>query len=166
MTITIKDVANLILSFDIGYFCAQDSEDGESFCIMDYYMNSGRYTTGNKFRMTIFKDKVEIFYFPTLNITIPLQNETEFQELIGLYIDFKNKVEEYLTNVIKDMIKVKSNHKNPFDGYEAFLDLIRENERAQQRRQHEPRGQGFAWAPMPNLDIPNQPIGEDIIEDH
>lgn len=164
MTITIKDVANLILSFDIVYFCAQDSEDGESFCIMDYYMNSGRYTTGNKFRMTIFKDKVKIFYFPTLNITIQLQNETEFQELIGLYIDFKNRVEEYLTNVVKDMIKVKSNHKNPFDGYEAFINQVRENERAEQQRRREQRNpRPFAWAPMPDLDIPDPPM-EDIEE--
>lgn len=163
MTITIKDVANLILSFDIVYFCAQDSEDGESFCIMDYYMNSGRYTTGNKFRMTIFKDKVEIFYFPTLNITIPLQNETEFQELIGLYIDFKNRVEEYLTNIVKDMIKVKSNHKNPFDGYEAFINQVRENERAQQQRQREQRLGRLFMDEVARGDIPDIP---DIVDQH
>lgn len=136
--LTIKDVANLILSFNEMYYFAQDSDDGKSFCIMDYLSIDGIYCTGNRLKMTISKDKVEIFYFPSLNIVVPIANENEFQELIGLYLDFKNKVEIYLLANIKRLITNKINHKNPYNGYEVFMDMVRnlhgDGQREQPRR--------------------------------
>lgn len=123
--LNIKDIANLILSLNEMYYFAQDSDDGESFCIMDYVSRDGFYCTGNKLKMTISKDKIEIFYFPSLNITVPIANENEFQELVGLYLDFKNKVEKFLLGNIRNLIVNKINHKNPYDGYEVFMNMVR-----------------------------------------
>ena len=152
VTLTVENIANLILSLNEAYYCAVDSEDNESFCIMDYCVDKGAYTVGNKFKMTISKLYVDIFYFPTLNIRVALQNETEFQELISLYIDFRNKVQDFLFDSLKGIIKVKSNHKNPFGSYEEFLRQILDDQMNNAQRRREVIRDGLD---IPNIEIVN-----------
>lgn len=159
--LTIKDIANLILSFNEMYYFAQDSDDGESFCIMDYVSRDEFYCTGNKLKMTISKDKIEIFYFPSLNIVVPIENENEFQELVSLYLDFKNKVEKFLLGNLKNLITNKINHKNPYNGNDVFMEIIRDlhdgidRMHDQQRRAHRRGAEGVAPEPVPEPMIEN-----------
>lgn len=137
----ISDIANLILSLSPGSFCTKevtDKDGNTTYYIMDYVANSSKMNcTGTRLRITIFKDKIELFYFPTLHMEIPINTETEYHEILGLYFDFSQRVEDYLTCVIRDMIQVKTNHKNPWEGYDVFMEQQREAERvnANRRRQ-------------------------------
>lgn len=127
---TIEDVANLILSLKEMDYCALESdEEQHKFEICDYYLAGGRCAIGTKFRLTIYNDRVNIFYYPTLNISLSFKNESEFHEILSLYLDFKNKVKEYLINNLKTMIRFTDSHKNPFLGHEVFMDQVRANAR-------------------------------------
>lgn len=157
----ISDIANLILSLSAGGFCAKevtDKDGNTTYYIMDYVANSSKINcTGTRFRITIFNDKIELFHFPTLRVEIPISTETEYQEILGLYLDFSQRVEDYLTRVVKDMIQVKTNHKNPWDGFEVFMEQQREAERANANRRRwqqihfEP-----AEVPLPDQDQQNE----------
>lgn len=124
MNFEIKDVANLILSLSELNYCTDETKDGDNtvFLIMNY-TNSLNGTTccGNRLKIKIFKDKVEIFYFPTLNIVTPIKDETEYQELVSLYLDFKEKVNKYLIECVKSLIsKTVDNYKNAWMSFEDF----------------------------------------------
>lgn len=119
----VTDIANLIASLDPAYYCVNEiqSDNEIIFNIVDYLIRvDSEGIMGQRFKMTIHKDRIEIFVFPTLNIRIEIANESEFQEILSLYLDFKTKVEDYLYAKLKKMIVVKSNHKNPWD---MFQDL-------------------------------------------
>ena len=120
----IKDVANLILSLSELNYCTNETKDGDNtvFLIMNYVNSpSGATCCGNKLKIKIFKDKVEIFYFPTLNIVISIKDETEYQELVSLYLDFKEKVNKYLVECVKSLIsKTIDNYKNAWMSFEDF----------------------------------------------
>lgn len=124
MNFEIKDVANLILSLSELNYCTDETKDGDDtvFLIMNY-TNSLNGTTccGNRLKIKIFKDKVEIFYFPTLNIVTSIKDETEYQELVSLYLDFKEKVNKYLIECVKSLIsKTVDNYKNAWMSFEDF----------------------------------------------
>lgn len=118
----IKDVANLILSLSELNYCTNETKDGDDtvFLIMNYTNSpSGATCCGNKLKIKIFKNKVEIFYFPTLNIVISIKDETEYQELVSLYLDFKEKVNKYLVECVKSLIsKTIDNYKNAWTAFE------------------------------------------------
>lgn len=120
----IKDVANLILSLSELNYCTDETKDGDDivFLIMNYNNSlNGATCCGNRLKIKIFKNKVEIFYFPTLNIVIPIKGETEYQELISLYLDFKEKVNNYLIECVKSLIsKTIDNYKNAWMAFEDF----------------------------------------------
>lgn len=124
--ITIEDVANIILSLEAVSYCTLEPNSEErKFEIADYYMANGRCCIGNKFKLTILEDRVHIFHYPTLNVSIPFKDNSEFHEILSIYLDFKQKVEDYLISCLKCMITKKDNHKNPFLGFEAYLQQIR-----------------------------------------
>ena len=132
---TIEDVANLILSLKTFEYCTLEPDEEQcKFEICDYYMVNGRCAIGQKFRLTIYEDRVNIFYYPTLNISISFKNESEFHEILSLYLDFKNQAEKYLLDNLRSMIRVTNNHKNPFLGQEVFMDQVRLNHDARPRR--------------------------------
>lgn len=132
---TIEDVAGLILSLGTNDYCAlEPNEEQHKFEICDYCIVSGKFSIGNRFRLTIYKDKVDIFYYPTLNISLQFKDESEFHEILSLYLDFKDEVKKYLISDLKSMIRVNSNHKNPFFGHEVFMDQVRVNQNARRRR--------------------------------
>lgn len=125
MKFEIKDVANLILSLPPEYYCTEevDSEDEHIYKIIDYFVRRGEPSMkGTNFTMTIHKDRIEIFMFPTLNLKIKIKDESEFQEIISLYLDFKTKVEKYLCKLLMNKISVKGSHKNPWEKF-AMPDL-------------------------------------------
>lgn len=132
---TIEDVARLILSLEtFGYCALEPDEENEKFEICDYYMSNGKCSIGNKFRITIYKDKVCIFFCPTLNISLPFNDKSEFHEILGLYFDFKEKVREFLVDELRRMITVKDKNRNPFLGHEVFMDNVMVNQNARPRR--------------------------------
>lgn len=122
----IKDVANLILSLLPEYYCTEEvnSENESVYKIVDYIIRRGESSTkGNNFVMTIYKDRIEIFMFPTLNLKIKIKDESEFQEIISLYLDFKTRVEKYLYKLLQNKITVTGSHKNPWEKFAMPDDL-------------------------------------------
>lgn len=116
----IKDVANLILSLLPEYYCTEEVNSGDehTYKIIDYFIRRGEPSMkGTNFVMTISKDKIKIFMFPTLNLEIDIKSEDEFQEIISLYLDFKTKVNDYLCKLLKNKISVKGSHKNPWEKF-------------------------------------------------
>ena len=152
----IKDVANLILSLLPEYYCTEevDSEDEHIYKIIDYFIRRGEPSMkGTNFIMTIHKDRIEIFMFPTLNLKIKIKDESEFQEITSLYLDFKTRVERYLCKLLQNKISVKGNHKNPWEKFLTPEDL-HDFEDVDFNPRIDP-----AIAPEPDL-IENRPVGD------
>lgn len=127
MNLTIKDIANLILSLDPARYCIKEIGIGDNmyYQVADYIISSSKPNNiGELLKITIKKDKIYIYYFPTFNDIIPIQNEDEFRELVGICLDFKKKVENFIEKNIKSLIRKVPNYQNPFMAYEAFAEAV------------------------------------------
>lgn len=122
MKFTIKEIADLILSLNAGLYYGYEECSGDDviYHICDY-TNAVPYTIGKRFNMVITKEYVSLFFFPGLNCRYQFKNTEEFNEIVSIFYDFKQKYEDFAYECLQSMIVKQSDHKNPYAEFAGFL---------------------------------------------